>query len=199
MNCCDVSGSNLNGVTIPASSSSSNMFSDVISKVLFQFSDRKLSKVMKRKTNVPNKQQHQPQMQQRQLLEQNQSTQTALQDPFQAAAFIQQNVVKLMGLMQELERQLVALQGESVETISEARLQQFVLQLLQQIQHFMHQVNQLPLVNKSSAFSTIPQGQCNSREVSPATDDKIPALSNDVSKGSDISSTAYYHLRLITS
>ena len=192
MNRFDVSGSNLNGVTIPASSSSSTTYSDLVSEVLFALSDRKLAKLMKmRKTKIAKKRQHQSQMQQRKLLQQNQSTQTASQDPVQpvqVAAFIQQNVAKLKEFMQELERQLVAMQGKSDET-SESRWQHFVQQLLEQIQHFMDQVNQLPLANKSSDFSTIPQEQCKSLKNSPATDDKI---SNDEPKGSDICTTAYY-------
>ncbi len=227
MNRSGVSGSNLNGVTLPptpASSSSSTTSSAVFSAASFPPSDGKQVKAVKRKTKIPNKQKKHQQMHQELIelsstgiqmlnhyllqyqVQQNKSTRTTtLQDPTQVATFVRENITQLKERRQKLKQQVVAMQGQSAET-TESQLRKTNQQLLQQIEQihqFMLQVTQqekqLPNLPESRASSIIPPWQRNS--LVPAIDAKIPASSrspSDEANGSNSSTIiAYYHLRLL--
>ncbi len=218
MNRNGVSGIDADVVTLPApasSSSSSTTSTNVVEEASFPLTDEKQAKCLRKERKIAIKQQLQLQIQQllqisgsailllQQLqppqqcqVQENQSTQTAMQDPVQVAALIQQKVAQL----KELERQLVSMQGQSAET-PEVHLQQSVRKIIdqmQQISHFMLQLKQqgfhLPST-ESSDSSSIPLLQCNSLDVVPVADNvEIPASSNDDTKGEG---TSFFFVRIM--
>jgi len=217
MNRNGVSGIDADVVTLPApasSSSSSTTSTNVVEEASFPLTDEKQAKCLRKERKVAIKRQLQLQIQQllqisgsailllQQLqppqqcqVQENQSTQTAMQDPVQVAALIQQKVAQL----KELERQLVSMQGQSAET-PEVHLQQSVRKIIdqmQQISHFMLQLKQQGfhlLSTESSDSSSTPPRQRNSLDVVPVVDVEIPASSNDDTKGEG---TSFFFLRIM--